>query len=409
MGSRLFLASVCALVLPPAYGQLYLIQGSPTPQFNERYQTNLLQVSQDGSVRGMSGILPGDGLAGGTGGTEWIGLSYDHRKAVFVPKAPSRSIVVLDLDTASVTKTCASPPAPAGMSDFPFEQWFTDLPGKGLMYVEHYATADGGKLERGRTGPGDDIIRGMVADPSVACAASFVAIDPGDMKFLAATGQAGIAGLGSRSGMDVGLDKDGSIWHAFLGGERAYFGYRIPEGVMSDVSRPIATVVLNDREALAVVAADPSKGRWHLPVLRKSDGTWHAGPEPGPAFVRGFGSFLALTETGPRTPQNPESAGAAEWRKAGTAAGPSIDAWVRNFRDVLPGKLDLYSVTTDRTYSITTNQGDSEVLLVDNNTVYYRVSDRLYSAAIGKDGLEPANLLATSESIRDVHWAFVKH
>jgi hypothetical protein len=45
---------------------------------------------------------------------------------------------------------------------------------------------------------------------------------------------------------------------------------------------------------------------------------------------------------------------------------------------------------------------------VDNNTVYYRVSDRLYSAAIGPEALEPAKLLATADVIRDVHWAFVK-
>jgi hypothetical protein len=63
MGRWLILAGVCALILSPAYGQLYLIQGSPTPKFNERYATTLLQVGADGAVRSASKVLPG-GLAG---------------------------------------------------------------------------------------------------------------------------------------------------------------------------------------------------------------------------------------------------------------------------------------------------------------------------------------------------------
>jgi hypothetical protein len=79
------------------------------------------------------------------------------------------------------------------------------------------------------------------------------------------------------------------------------------------------------------------------------------------------------------------------------------------WRETYPGILHLYNVATEKYYTITTNQGDSEIILVDNNTVYYRVSDRLYSAAITDSGLDPAKLLATSEIIRDAHWAFYKH
>lgn len=88
-------------------------------------------------------------------------------------------------------------------------------------------------------------------------------------------------------------------------------------------------------------------------------------------FVRGFGSFLALAEIWPKSNQ-------------------------------------VYDASSEKTYTIVTGQADSEVLLVENGTVYYRSADKLYSAEIGEDGLKPARLLATSELIRDAHWAFTK-
>ena len=76
---------------------------------------------------------------------------------------------------------------------------------------------------------------------------------------------------------------------------------------------------------------------------------------------------------------------------------------------MFPGRLHLYDVTNERVYTIATNQGDSEVLLVENNIVYYRVSDRLYSAPVTEKGIGAARLLASNEAIRDAHWAFIKH
>jgi len=76
---------------------------------------------------------------------------------------------------------------------------------------------------------------------------------------------------------------------------------------------------------------------------------------------------------------------------------------------IFPGRLYLFDSATERTYTITTNQGDSEILLVENGAVYYRASDRLYRADLTDQGLSPGHLLATSDVIRDAHWAFMKH
>jgi hypothetical protein len=76
---------------------------------------------------------------------------------------------------------------------------------------------------------------------------------------------------------------------------------------------------------------------------------------------------------------------------------------------VFPGRLHLYNIETERLDTIVTNQGDSEILLIENDTVYYRVSDRLYSAPITEKGIGAAKLIAKDDLIRDSHWAFIKH
>jgi hypothetical protein len=49
------------------------------------------------------------------------------------------------------------------------------------------------------------------------------------------------------------------------------------------------------------------------------------------------------------------------------------------------------------------------ILLAENRTVFYRVTNRLYSAAIEGTSIGAAKLLATDDLIEDAHWAFIKH
>jgi hypothetical protein len=109
-----------------------------------------------------------------------------------------------------------------------------------------------------------------------------------------------------------------------------------------------------------------------------------------------------------RDAQNTESAGASEWRKGLIRSGPDVAYMFQNYSDVFPGRLHIYDVETGRQYLIETKQGDSEVLLVDSGTVYYRSSDRLYSVPITENGLGSARLLATDYTIRVRPLAFIK-
>ena len=51
---------------------------------------------------------------------------------------------------------------------------------------------------------------------------------------------------------------------------------------------------------------------------------------------------------------------------------------------------------SEQLFTIDTTQGDSEVLLIEDGTVYYRASHRLYSAPITEKGIGASRLLAIS-------------
>jgi hypothetical protein len=164
-------------------------------------------------------------------------------------------------------------------------------------------------------------------------------------------------------------------------------------------------------------------------VFRKNDSTWHRLPDF--SFSRAFGSFIVSTEghavsrSGQKaaaessSPEEAyrkataqpvaESAGKGEWKQLGTPTGPPFEDSLRSSGTVYPGILHIYDAATEKSYTITTNQADSEIVLVENSTVYYRVTNRLYSAPIAGDNIGSATLLATDDLIEDAHWAFIKH
>ncbi len=75
-------------------------------------------------------------------------------------------------------------------------------------------------------------------------------------------------------------------------------------------------------------------------------------------------------------------------------------------KSYFPGILFLINAATARYFEIRTGQGDSEILLVHQGTVYYRVNDSLFAAPLKEDSIGPSRLLARDDVIPDVHWAF---
>jgi hypothetical protein len=69
----------------------------------------------------------------------------------------------------------------------------------------------------------------------------------------------------------------------------------------------------------------------------------------------------------------------------------------------------LFNVHTKDYIEWDTRQGDSEVLLVQDDFVYYRVNTKiLKSAIIDNMQLSEPELLIDDERVRDIHWAYLK-
>jgi hypothetical protein len=89
-----------------------------------------------------------------------------------------------------------------------------------------------------------------------------------------------------------------------------------------------------------------------------------------------------------------------------TQKRPDTDYWFRVAEKYYPGTLFAIDTATGRTIFLPTNQGDSEILLIRDDVVIYRVSDRLYSSRIQGTTVGAPQLIAQDEAVPDMHWAF---
>ncbi len=93
----------------------------------------------------------------------------------------------------------------------------------------------------------------------------------------------------------------------------------------------------------------------------------------------------------------------------GTPWGDCFDERAQYFGTYYPGLLYLFNVHTKDYIEWDTKQGDSEVLLVQDGFVYYRVNTKiLKSAIIDNKQLSTPELLVDDARVRDIHWAYLK-
>ena len=375
-----------------ASAQLHLITGSAGPKSPNGYVSALFHVTSAGSVKKVEDLVT-EPI-----GTDWITASQNLRSAVLAPRSLDQDLVVVDFDKASAVKRCKEPEAGMAVID----HWIWDTPDHGPVYAEYLAYGNRGQL------------RAMLLDPSVPCNESFLPIGPQDAKYLVASGSAGVAESGGYDYMRALIRKDGSLSCFFPWGVgETYFDERMPVALFADFAHPIPFVMASNAHLFVVGIIDdglPARGH-RLLVFRKGDKTWLRMPDVGEStsYERAFGTYIAAVAVARKEATKEVSAGRSEWRTGDSKTGPSMLARFHDSPFVFPGRLYLFDASTERTHTIITNQGDSEILLVENGAVYYRASDRLYRADLTDKGLSPGRLLATSEVIRDAHWAFIKH
>jgi hypothetical protein len=399
---------VVALVPVNAWGQLYLIAGTPTPKWIPNYAATLVRVDQDGSAKPISELVSKED------GIDWLAINYELKTAVIVTRSDAL-VVVIDLDKAAVTKSCKLP-----ASNALEEYWLANVPGKGPLFgwdVFRRPTPETIEIEAYE----------MLLDADLDCEHSFVG--PGrdhlDVNSLLAHGRSGVGDLSTGDGIGIVVDKDLKLDLPTMKTREHLASPPLPSD-LSGIAKSGGIIVRN-QSMLVVGVGDGEANRTLL--LRKGDPGWRTVPAPNAiCLCRDFGRFIAMTEVREKKAvaeqrrlhpgminvddhvmEDEQSAGGAEWRRRETNNGPNQEESFKNSTSVFPGRLHLYNIETERLDTIVTNQGDSEILLVENNTVYYRVTDRLYSAPITDEGIGAAALIAKDDLIRDSHWAFIKH
>jgi hypothetical protein len=371
-----------------ARADLYLLAASPNLKgLGSPYGASLIYVGSQGAVSEAREV------ASATPGVYWIGVSYEERKAVVVtdsltPPLHLPKMIVVDFDKGDVVKTCEF----NAWAESRLDTWLAVQPGMGLSLEWGTGSYDSANKVNVTLG-------GALVDPSVSCEKSMWTPQAEDARYLVASGWAGAAGGVSNDSGPLALvnmkTADGSVDIGL--GYLVHLGYRIPLNLRKGREYSSA-LMANNRDVFCISL------NGGLVYFRKSDQTWHEWKISSrlPQGVRSFGKYLAGTEVDSAA----SSAGRDEWRKVDSKTGPAT-AIATEFRP-LPGRLLIYDTDSEKEFSIRTGQGDSEVILIQDGVVYYRAATRLYSAPLTKDGVGEGRLLATSELIRDAHWAFIK-
>ncbi len=88
--------------------------------------------------------------------------------------------------------------------------------------------------------------------------------------------------------------------------------------------------------------------------------------------------------------------------------GYTVDDCFRDNGIYSPGIMYLYNTISGHKIDLVTNEGDSQILLVDSNRVYYRVNDEIFvRSIINNERLGPPELLVKDRIVVDIHWAFI--
>lgn len=193
----------------------------------------------------------------------------------------------------------------------------------------------------------------------------------------------------------------------------------------------MSTPIINTKDILMLNLYRISPLEWKINILDKRTGVWDdfilKSNEICFEYHNGYlvGHEKCSWDNYPPylPPKNPKY-----WTKKRTKYGPSdiserpIKEYLSDYTDedwgmpdwpidrmpCAEGDLFVYHVATKQKISWNTGHGDSEILLLQDETVYYRVYDKIYKAQIinhNKSG--QSKLLIQSPIINDVHWMFI--
>ncbi len=204
---------------------------------------------------------------------------------------------------------------------------------------------------------------------------------------------------------------------------RPAMGINQPKSEPFDIDEIIGLHINNERFMMISsreLRKKNEKGNMHTDIwiYKKDTEKWDKVNIPGiPTFYRGFGNWMAGTITertkgknmNKVTVEKKDLPGKAKRDQKLKKTGTPVDYRYDSFEIYAPGQLLLYNISTKKKITINTQQGDCEVLLIEGDTLYYRIYDAIYQAAIINGKIENEKLLLQEDYVPDIHWAFVSN
>lgn len=210
-------------------------------------------------------------------------------------------------------------------------------------------------------------------------------------------------------------------------GEETDFGISLPLNTEPFANaQEILLDVSNDEMVVLDCYHRPSSNSAELHELQIYDrrlGTWQSPNLNAGQSVRGFGPWIA---TASWVRKRPVGVSVSKEERTKEAKSPgvenrqrilnptsaneqmSLDEYYEHDAIQYTGDLGLFNIRSKDRYKIRTGQGDSEILLVDGNLVYYRVNDSLFKVSVGgQQKVVTGTKVVNSPDVQLAHWAFL--
>ena len=408
---------VLALSFAPALCfELYAIAGSTNTNGLPQFEASLLRIEEgNGSVVVLQDLIKKADPRDEYDGLAWIDTNWDVQKAVLLRSARAgggeAELVVVDLATAKVAKRCRLARFPVGLG--PVQEFLADLPPRGLHFAAHGISVNAES----------SALLVTPLDEKGSCEGELItAASPAPFGGYVSDGSAGVGATGSFNYLTTGrLERRLRVRFGF---DWIFLPFEIPGKWLEAVGDVRSSSIRARNRLLEVIAVSGGEPvTYRLLVHTRENGEWAALPTGVSLMpkIRAFGLWIAWQEssTAIDTARKGQSAlnkkeevqrpGSGGWRQTNSRWGKGAEAGLPgNGTALYTGNLHLFHAARRQHFVIPTQQGDSEILLVDDDrgVVYYRVLDEIYRTSLGSRGPGESVLVARSEAIRDVHWVF---
>lgn len=365
---------------------LYFIQGTPTNTFVHFYATNLLKYNNIDKLEHIKE------LTSDKEGSEFIRLYFDERIIIVskIPKIKGKTEeIVIDMNNVGNIR----------LLEFNYDKHYTNIynyllkiPDKGLYQTLYLSDS-----------PNETLLLGV----------NVITLEPeyfpmNFIKNIILSGRSPLSLPGSDTkgfmiDNDLNLRTGGTDSKSI----KEPIGIKLPEIATIRKSKHITAQIINEKITILVdtgnkSADNKSIGNKNLLILNKSKNEWNKFTIPGSqSGTTNFGNYwiggYAQEDNKKNLFENKVLMNSKPyWR----LKGQEIYA---------PGILFMYNAETKQYFEIITENADSEILLIENNEIYYRIYDEIYKAEIRDDKVTNGKLLVKNEIVPDIHWAFISN